>query len=365
MSGVVPVVNAIIDYIDKNMVAKSNLVSNALTGEILVNVENTFNFTDGQEIILIDYGYNDPASPHYQKYEYAVIDRVVNTHWIILTSPIVDPLPPIGGGGWYVSNHSFIQKTIGHSPLYSDRIYYGDREVIPTEEMAVTVEPVSLSNEWIYIHGGLSEEYRLSIMIYGKDIETEQGLQILNLYGDAIYELFNRSMHIDIDNYKSPLLADVVSGDNVVIVADTPTNRAKFLPSYLLADDQTYEVQDNIGVEIDLFATNVASITYDGQPALRITLSQDDPNTGGNRPLNRSYSTQEYAILSRHGKYFYDSRVDNVEYAMVQKGSAFIRAGRLNWFGKTVTEYKFPQQSLRVEYFPEVDSEVSSSSSGP
>ena len=360
MSGIVPVVNAIIDLIDKNMVAKSNLVSNALTGEILVNVENTFHFSDGQEIILIDYDYNVVGSPHYQKYEYAVIDRVVNTHWITLTSPIVDP-----SGGWYVSNNSFIQKTIGHSPLYSDRIYYGDREVIPTEEMAVTVEPVSLSNEWIYIHGGLSEEYRLSIMIYGKDIETEQGLQILNLYGDAIYELLNNSMHIDIDNYKSPLLANVAAGTNTIIVSDTPSNRTRFLPSYQLSDDQTYEVQDNIGVEIDLFATNVASVTYDGRPALQITLSQDNPNISGSRPLNRSYNLQEYAFLSRHGKYFYDSRADNVEYAMVQKGSAFIRAGRINWFGKTVTEYKFPQQSLRAEYFKEIDPEESSSSSGP
>lgn len=358
MSGVVPVVNAIIELIDKNIIAKSNLVSNALTGEILVNVENTFNFVDGQEIILIDYGYNDPASPHYQKYEYAVIDRVVNTHWVILTSPIIDP-----SGGWYISDHSFIQKTIGHSPIYSDRIYYGDRDVIPTEEMAVTVEPVSLSNEWIYLHGGLSEEYRISIMIYGKDIETEQGLQILNLYGDAIYELLNRSMHIDIDNYKSPLLANVAAGSYNVIVSNTAANRSKFLPSSQLADDQTYEVQDNIGVEIDLFATNVASITYDGRPALQITLSQDDPVVSGARPLNRSYNLKEYAFLSRHGKYFYDSRADNVEYAMVQKGSAFIRAGRINWFGKTVTEYKFPQQTLKTEYFDEIDPEQSSSSS--
>lgn len=179
MSGVVPIISGIINLIDKNLVSKSNLVSNALTGEILINVENSFNFSDGQEIVLIDYDYNVESSPHYQKYEYAVIDEVVNTHWITLTSPIVDP-----SGGWLISNHAFIQKTIGHSPLYSDKIYYGDREVIPTEEMAVTVEPLSLSNEWIYIHGGLSEEYRVSIMVYGKDIETEEGMKILNKYAE-------------------------------------------------------------------------------------------------------------------------------------------------------------------------------------
>jgi len=361
MSGVVPVVTGLIELIQKNLIAKTNLSSNALTGEILVNVENTFNFSDGQEIILIDYGYNEPTSPHYQKYEYAVIDKVINTHSITLTGPIVDP-----SGGWMVADHSFIQKTIGHAPLYDDRVLYGDREVIPTEEMAISVEPLSLSNEWIYMHGGLSEEYRVSIMIYGKNIETEQGIQILNLYADAVYGLFNRNIHIDINNYKSPLLANVAAGNNTVIVEDTAANRAKFLPSSQLTDDQTYEVQDNIGVEIDLFATNVSSITYGGNPALQITLSQDDPTLYGSTPLNRSYNIEEYAFLSVHGRYFYDSRIDNIEYGMVQKGSAYVRAARLNWFGKEVTEYSFPQQSLRTENFavvPDVLGESSSSSS--
>lgn len=363
MSGVVQVVQGIIDSIDKNLVAKSNLVSNALTGEILVNVEDAFHFVDGQEIVLIDYGYNDPSSPHYQRYEYASIDKVVNTHWISLTSPITDHYDTYYGPGWMVSDHAFIQKTIGSSPLYSDMIYYGDREVIPTTEIAITVEPLSLSNEWLYIHGGLSEEYRVSIMVYGKDIETEQGMQILNKYTDAIYSLFNRNIHIDIDNYKSPLLANVAAGSTTVIVEDNAENRIRFLKSSQLPDDSVYEVQDNMGIEIDLFASNVSSIVYDGRPALQITLNQDDPIVFGIHPLNRAYNTQEYAFLSVHGRYFYDSRIDNIEYGMVQKGSAYVRAARLNWFGKEVTEYKFPQQSLRADYFREIDTEQSSSSS--
>jgi len=361
MAGVVPVVLGMIDLIQKNLIAKTNLASNALTGEILINVEDSFHFSDGQEIILIDYGYNDPLSPHYSRYEYAVIDKVINTHYLTLTSPIVDP-----SGGWMVSNGSFIQKTIGHSPLYDDRVYYGDREVIPTEEMAVTVEPNSLSNEWIYIHGGLSEEYRVSIMIYGKDIETEQGMQILNLYADNMYELFNRNIHMDVDNYSVPLLANVAAGTNVVVVEDTPAARKMFQLSSLIPNADTYEVQDNIGIEIDLYVTNVST---PGDGNMYITLSQNNPTLFGNQPLNRAYNTQEYAIFSRHGRYFYDSRIDNIEYGMVQKGSAFIRAARLNWFGKQVTEYKFPQQSLRGEYFPEITSSIgnssSSSSSGP
>lgn len=353
--GIVPVINGLIDLIDKNLVAKSNLVSSAITGASLIQVENSFHFDDGQEIVLIDFGYNDSSSPHYQIFEYAVVDHVVNTHWITLQSPIEDP-----NGGWLTSNHAFIQKTIGHSPLYSDRILYGDREVIPTEEMAITIEPQALSNEWIYIHGGLSEEYRVQIMIYGKDIETEEGMKILNLYADAVYNLLNTNIHLDVNNYTSPLLANVAAGTYTVVVADTTNNRNYFKKSSQIPDSDVYEVQDNIGVEIDLFATNVST---PGDGKMYITLSQNNPVKYGASPLNRSYNVQEYATFNRHGRYFYDSRIDSIEYGMVQKASAFIRAARLNWFGKQVTEYKFPQKSKRQDYFQEIIVDSSSSSS--
>jgi len=355
---VVEVTEGIIDLIKKNMIAKSNLESSALTGEILINVEDSFHYNDGEEIILIDYGYNDSSSPHHDIFEYAVIKEVNNTHWITLDQAIQDP-----DGGWLVSENAFIQKTIGHSPLYDDRVYYGDREVIPTEDMAVTVEPLSLSNEWIYIHGGLSEEYRVGIIIYGKDIETEEGMKILNMYADSIYKLFNKSMHIDINNYDAPLMANVAAGTTTVIVEDTSDNREYFQVSSVIPDDEVYEIQDNNGIEIDLFVSEV-SIPGDGY--MYITVNQNDPAAYGIEPIARSYALNEYAVFRRHGRYFYDSRVDNIEYGVVQKGSAFIRAARLNWFGKEVTEYRFPQKSLRVDYFKEIspsEYEPSSSSS--
>jgi hypothetical protein len=336
------------------MVAKTNLVSNVLTGEVLVNVENSFHYRPGQEIVLIDYGYNEESSPHYHIYEYAQIKEVNNTHWITLSSPVESTT------GWLVSNNAFIQKTIGHSILYSDRIYYGDREVIPTEEMAITVEPVSLSNEWIYIHGGLSEEYRILITIYGKDIETEEGMKILNLYSDAVYDLFNRNIHIDINNHFSPLLEDVSAGSNMVIVEDNATNREYFRISTSIPDDEVYEVQDNNGIEIDLYCTNVVT---PGDGRMYVYLNLNNPTLYGIQPLERSYSLSEYAVFMRHGtRYFYDSRIDGVDYGKVQKGSAFLRAATLNWFGKEVTEYQFPQQSHRLNYFKAIEYSSSSSS---
>jgi len=155
------VVEGIMQLIKQNIIAKTNVITDILTGATIIEVENSFHFTYNQEIVLIDYGYNDSSSPHYQIYEYARIKEVIDTTHVRLYAPVVS--------NWLVSNNSFIQKTIGHSPLYEDRVYYGDREVIPSEDMAITVEPVSLSNEWIYLMGGLSREYKMTVTVYGKD----------------------------------------------------------------------------------------------------------------------------------------------------------------------------------------------------
>ena len=346
MGSVSEVVRGIMSLISENIVAKTNVTSDVLASDI-VHVENSFHFESDQEIILIDWGYdniNYSTTSHYDVYEYARIKDVVDTRTIQLYANTES--------NWLVSDQAFIQKTIGHSPLYDDRIYYGDREVIPSEDMAVTVEPVNKSNEWIYIQGGLSEEYRVSIAIYGKDIETEEGMEILNKYSDAIYDLMNSNLHIDINDYNTPLLANVAAGDITVVVEDNQDNRDNILPSSQIVDDEVYEVQDNQGVEIDLFCVDV---TTPGDGNMYVTLNQNNPVLYGVQSLNRSYNLEEYAVLRRHGRYFYDSRVDNVDFGVVQKGSAMIRAAKLDWFGKEVVEHSFPQRSKGVDYFPEVE----------
>jgi hypothetical protein len=352
-------IDGMIDLIRLNIIAKTNVTSDVLTTNI-VKVQNSFYFEPGQEVVLIDFGYNNenysPTS-HYEVYEYARVKEIPDTRTLVLYDNTVSD--------WYVSDRTFIQKTIGHSPMYDDRVYYGDREVIPTEDMAITVEPVSKSNEWIYLHGGLSEEYRVSIIIYGKDIETEEGMKILNKYTDAVYDLFNGQLHLDVNNYDTPLLANVAAGTTTVVIQDTEDNREQFQRSMVIPDDEVYEIQDNLNVEIDLYITDV---TIPGDGKIYIEVSQNDPALYGAQPIMNSYNINEYAVFRKHGRYFYDSRVDNVEFGTIQKGSAFLRAARLNWFGKEVQEYQFPQKSKGVRAFDNIESplgESSSSSSGP
>jgi len=352
---VTEVVKGLLDLIKKNIIARTNITSDVLHSNI-VTVENSFHFQPDQEIILIDYGFSDdnysPTS-HFDVYEYARIKKVIDTRTIMLYEDTVSD--------WYISDHTSVQKTIGHAPLYENRLYYGDREVIPTEDMAVAVEPVSMSNEWIYIQGGLSEEYRMSIIIYGKDIETEEGMEVLNKYSDAIYQLLMDDLHIDINNVDVPIQSNVVAGTNIVEIPDTPENRENFTNSTELIDEKSYQIQDNISIERDMAILAVSPTIPDGSGIMRVTLSQHPSIL---TPLRYNYLISEFATLIRYKRYFYDSRADNVEYGVVQKGSAFIRASRINWFGKEVEEHHFPQKSKGVDYFPEVGSFDSSSSSG-
>ena len=46
----------------------------------------------------------------------------------------------------------------------------------------------------------------------------------------------------------------------------------------------------------------------------------------------------------------YDSRVDSVEYGTVQKGSVFLKAARISWFGKETELYSFPQVGKGSEH---------------
>ena len=73
MPNVVQVVEGIIDLIQKNIIAKTNISSDATTGDTIIFVENAFHFNNGEEIVLIDSGYNTSGSSHYHIFEYAKI----------------------------------------------------------------------------------------------------------------------------------------------------------------------------------------------------------------------------------------------------------------------------------------------------
>jgi hypothetical protein len=190
-------------------------------------------------------------------------------------------------------------------------------------------------------------------------------MKVLNLYTDNLQDVLSRSYHIDIDDFSVPLLNNVAAGTNTVVIEDNADNRSYFVPSMTLPDRMSYDIQDNLGTEHHLFVTSV-NTPGDGNMYIEVgpATHQYSPYLPL-LPLTRSYSVAEYGIFIRQGRYFWDSRVDGIDYGTVQKGSAFIRAARLNWYCKEIVDYTFPQQTVRNEYFtqePGIESSSSSSS---
>jgi len=330
---VTDVVEAIRSLIRLNLIARTNVTSDVTTGDTVVNVENSFQYKPGDEIVLIDHTYNVPGGAHEGRMELAQIKEVNNTTAITLQTGTID--------NWAVSDNTFIQKTIAHSPLYTEQVYYGDREIISTDEIAVTIEPESMSNEWIYIQGGLSQDFRVKIMVYGKNTETELGSKIVDMYADAICRLLNQNLHIDVNHYDAPITDDASDTDTIIYVEDTTDNQENFVLSSTLQSPDfqyAYSVQDNQGWS-GHFA--IENLTVAGG---KIAIELD-------RALGIDLSTDEYAIFTRLYRYFYDSRVDGISYGHVRRGSAIVRAAEISWFGKEVHEQYFPQRLQAIQPF--------------
>lgn len=59
--------------------------------------------------------------------------------------------------------------------------------------------------------------------------------------------------------------------------------------------------------------------------------------------MRNHYRVSDHAKLRRTKRFLYDSRASNVEYGTVQKGSVFLKAGVVRWFGKETSVFRLPQ----------------------
>jgi hypothetical protein len=324
-------------YIQKNLVAKAVLTSDASTSVTTISVDNAFRFLPNEEIVILDETYNNSGSLNFDILEYAVVKEVVDTRTIELLSPIEQT----NDGGWTVGKGAFIQKTIGHTPLFTDQVYYGDRDVVVKDDVSITIAAGDKSSEWIAIQGMLSNEYNLSITIYIKDIDTEDGERMLHKYCDALENLFLQNIHLDIDDYNTPLVRDAVLADDFVFVENTAENRDYFKVSESSNTPRQINIQDNLGATTWYSVNEIEEIGSE----LRVTLS---------RALQRDFKLDEFAILTKLGRYIYDSRASGINYGFVTKGSALLRAGQLSWFGKETEGFCFPQRSRGADDFDRI-----------
>jgi len=300
------IVDGIIRLLRDNVVARTPLTQDLLTGQSVITVQNSFLFEDGQEITVVD---TDGAMEFH-----TILVKLDSFRMQLLHPPERD---------WLTSKGAIIQKSIGQKPLYEDNVLFGDREVIPTNDVAVTVDPGTLSNDWIYLQGGLDQEYRMTIMIYLRDDAHEDALRTVMKYADCIYRLMVRQVHLPVVIDEQVVTADVSAGDTVIPVTTIAGWPADGL--------HRYEIQDNNNVEID-FSIEEA---LDSPPRIRVE-----------RPLIYDYQVSEFCKFRRRVIYIYNSRVNEVEWGSVSKSSGLYKAAKLSWFGKETDEYPFPQHNL-------------------
>ena len=76
---VTDVVESIISLIRRNLIARTNVTSNITTGDTVINVENSFQYKPGEEIVLIDHTYNVNGGAHENQMEFAIVKEINNT----------------------------------------------------------------------------------------------------------------------------------------------------------------------------------------------------------------------------------------------------------------------------------------------
>jgi len=387
------------EFLKKNLIANTPLIQDALKGDTEIHVENNGRFNKFDNIVIMDNNatYSSDAGGYAGIEFHTVFDDITQTGVIKLSKPL--------GKGFLVSDNGRIQKTIKDTFLLEKDVLYGDRGVIAFDQVAICVEPESTTNEWLALQGLLGNEYRFSIIVYvkagGLGDQEEYAQRICNTYGDIINKLMVENIHLDLSVDETPLVCDGCAGSSHVWIAKSvahlwPPDACK-----------NYEVQDNFHAQqlLCLLNPDAGSSSSSGstcesclsESSLASSVnssqsSQSSINSSGSSSSSSSHSSsfssptesessgssstssegyssssstsslmtgrykiylntslwrtmrvKDHAVLRRKKRYMYDSRVDSTEYGTVQKGSAFLKAGRLSWFGKETWQKGFPQ----------------------
>ena len=241
------VADGIISYIKKYMVANTPLIQSAVVGNTTLQVENTLRFSRGDQIIVFDN--NHVFNPDRGEYEGMELCTVkydpISTTELVLEQAIQ--------GSYSLTDYGRIQKAYKGAILLEKDVLYGDREVIPFNQVAICVEPDSLSGEWIALRV-LSNEFRCSILVYVKPMggNTEEEVssgqewaaRVCHAYASELYDMFLSNIHMDLLIDEVPLTADAQAGDSFVYIG---TSVGDQWPS---DGEGRYEVQDNFHSEI-------------------------------------------------------------------------------------------------------------------
>ncbi len=379
------IVDGMINLLKKNLVAHTVLIQDAHIGDTIIYVDDNLRFDRKNNIALMDDNsiYNPDENQFVGIEWHTIKDYITETNKIILEEPLEKD--------FLVSDGGRIQKTIKKAVLFPKDILYGDREVIPFDYVAITVEPEHFTSEWLALRT-MSDEFRLSINLYvksgGNPEQEELNMRIREAYANAIYNLLMEDIHLDLCLDEVALKENALSGNNYVYIDDSERENWPPDPCY------RYSVQDNFGTNQDFavvdcelsssssslsslssfssssssssapdvsssissFSTSrssgsSSSITQSFSSLSSGSSSSFENTSSSNSTykiclssnLTRNYYIKDKAVLRRIIRYMYNSQASDIKYGVKQKGSAILKAARITWWGKESRDYVFPQ----------------------
>ena len=234
-----PLAEGLIDLLKRYLIAYTKISEDAFIGDKKIKVNNSIRFRAGEQIILFDDNSifdNDSGERIGVEFNEVAIDAT-ETEEIVLKNKLKND--------WLLENNARLQKVIANSVLEPGDIYYGDREAITFNEVAVCVEPESKSSEWMALGGLAGYEYRIGILVYvkaagsGDPRDEDRAARVCHLYADAIEDLLIRNIHVDVTVSEVPIIENVFAGQDYVII---PLRNAGDWPPDFCG---RYEVQDN------------------------------------------------------------------------------------------------------------------------
>jgi len=402
-SAIEPMIDGMIDLLRVNLIAHTVLTQDAHKNDRVLHVDNSIRFKKHDYILLMDNSSSQASvSGHLKRVEFLKVAKSFQgTDVIYLDSPLTRD--------YLVSDNARIQKTIKKAILYEKDILYGDRQVINMDYVAICVEPDSKSQEWLATRL-LGTDSKISILVYvksgGTGEDEEYAMRVCSAYADAINELLLVNIHLDITIDETKLVRDAHIGDRGVYidcgVADDWVPGIECL-DYEVQDN--YDANQLLKIvetgtsihssssssesSLSTYAQNVYSSSSKSSSSLMSESSDSSPvsNLSSssswssqsvfedesssqtsvsdssssfssqssiedvcwvelNTPLTRNFLIKDKAVLRRKKRYTYDSRISDITYGMTQKGSTFMKAAKMSWFGKEAESFEFPQPGL-------------------
>jgi len=273
------------DRIIQRISAAESLTANLSTGSRIVKVREARKFDTGQDVVVRNHELGEGFT----------VERIVDKNTIELDHDAAHD--------WRVADEAQLNKAFGHN--YLKYVMLGDQEVIPSYP-SITLEGDNKTIDWISIPN-TTDEFTVTISVYVLEDNTEESYKLLLKYTSAIEEMLMNDLHPDISALDQDLTNDIAYGDTLVTVPDATV----WNPDEVIVFDSISNRDVN----------EVKRIVDTTTLELR-------------RGSHFNFSASDDLVAKKLLRYFYDSRVTNITYGYVQKGSSFLKASQLSWFIK-------------------------------